>query len=121
MQPFLVDVLARKDHANEVLSMTEALDIIQYFLTKISCKQVYNCFKITVLPNSKSVLKSTPVVEQSNTTKRSFIILVQHFLWFKCYNSALDRLQQLSKVLCNLMGKTFGEFIQNLVYGGEKT
>ena len=95
--------------------------MIQYVLPKISCKQVYNCFKLTVLPNSKSVLKSTPVVVQSTTTKRSCIILVQKFCSFKCYNSALDHLQNMNKVLCNLMGKTFGEVIQNSVYGGDKT
>ena len=66
---FVVDVLARKDRLNEGFSMAEALDMIQCVLQKLSCKQVYNCFKLTVLPNNKSVLKSTPVVAQSTTTK----------------------------------------------------
>ena len=74
----MVDVLAKKDLTNEGLSMTEALDMIQDVLPKLSCKQVYNCFKRTFLPNNKSVLKSIPVVAQSTTTKRSVIIVVQN-------------------------------------------
>ena len=66
---FVVDLIARKDRANEGLSMAEALEIIQDVLTKLSLNQVYNCFKRTILPNNKSVLKSTTVVSQRNTAK----------------------------------------------------
>ena len=94
---FVVDVLARKDCANEVLSMAEALVMIQDVRPKISRKQVYNCFKQTFLPNNNSILNSTPVVTQITTTKRSGITVVQKFHWLKCYNGVLDRLQYLNK------------------------
>jgi hypothetical protein len=119
--PFVVDVLARKDRANEGLSMAEALSMIQDVLPKLSREQVYNSFKRKILAKNKSVLKAKPVVAQSTTTKRSGITVGQKFRWFKCYNGVLDRLRQLNKGVCNLTGNTFGEVIQNFIYGGDET
>lgn len=101
--------------------MAEAFKMIQDLLSKLSLKQVYSCFKQTVFPNKKSILKLTPVVAQNTTTNWSGITVVQQFRWFECYNSALDTLRHINEGVCNLTGKTFGEFIQNFVYGGDET
>ena len=59
---FVVDVIDSKNPENEGLVIAESLYMIQDVLPKLSCNQVYNCFKIIVLPKNKSVLNSTPVV-----------------------------------------------------------
>jgi hypothetical protein len=80
-EKFMVDVLAQKDSANEGLSVTKALDMIQYVMSKISRQQACNSFKRTVLPSNKGTLKTKPVVAQSTSTKRSGITAKQPFHW----------------------------------------
>jgi hypothetical protein len=95
-ETFVVDVIVRKDHANEGLSMADALGMIQDVLPKLTHRQAYNLLKHMMVPNNKYVLKSKLVVAQSTTTKRSGIIIGQKFCWFKYYHGTLGCLQQLN-------------------------
>jgi hypothetical protein len=85
-QKFLLTVMARKDHANEGLTMSECIDLMQEVLPHLSRTQTQRSFVRTVQGKYKDVPKKKLVFTQGTITKRTGIT---KFRWMSTYNKLL--------------------------------
>jgi hypothetical protein len=85
-EAIIVDVLIRKDRANEGASVGEAVDILEQFCPEYSRKQLDQAFRRTVRPqcSERTRLDMTdPFAVQATTTKRTAITPTQQWRWHK--------------------------------------
>jgi hypothetical protein len=120
-QRFLVEVMARKDPANDGANPSEAIDLLQELAPSLSREQSRRHLKRTLIPHHPEQVKRKPVVAQATTTKRSAVTLAQKFRWHVTYEGALNELRERNTGKCRLSGKTFGELIQYFISGGDET
>ena len=78
----IVDVLIRKDRANEGVGVDGAVDILEQMLPNCSRKQLDGAFRRTVRPQNKEYLTGS-VSAQKTTTQRSAITVAQQWRWHK--------------------------------------
>jgi len=78
----IVDVLTRKDRANEGASVVEAFDILEKICPEYSRKQLDQAFRRTVRPQYSERM-TDPVAAEATTTKRTAITPVQQWRWHK--------------------------------------
>ena len=80
----IVDVLVRKDRANEGVVGNGAIDILEQIHPELKCSQIENSFRRTVRPAFAGRL-SNPVAAQATTTKRTAITVPQPWRWHQVY------------------------------------
>ena len=78
----IVDVLIRKDRANQGAGVGEALDLLEQMCPESTRPQLDNAFRKTVRPGVKDRL-TKPVAAQPTTTKRTAITPQQQWRWHK--------------------------------------
>jgi hypothetical protein len=78
----IVDVLIRKDRANEGASVGEAVDILEKMCPEYSGKQLDQALRRTVRPQYSERM-TDPVAAQAATTKRTAISPAQQWRWQK--------------------------------------
>jgi hypothetical protein len=83
-QAVIVDVLVRKDRANEGVSVTGAVDILEQMHPELSRPQLELSFRRTVRPAYSERL-TKPVAAQPTTTKRTAITVPQQWRWFQVF------------------------------------
>ena len=76
---FVVDVLRRKDRANEGLCRREMGDLVQDLAPNLSCKQAVR-FADSIRARHKSELTGI-ISAQASTTKRTAITVEQQYRW----------------------------------------
>jgi hypothetical protein len=76
----IVDVLIRKDRANEGASVGEAFDIAEQICPEYSRKQLDQASRRTVRPQYSERM-TDPATAQATTTKRTAITPAQQLLW----------------------------------------
>jgi hypothetical protein len=81
-EAIIVDVLIRKDRANEGASVGEAVDILEQMCPEYSRKQLDLAFRRTVRPQYSERM-TNPVAVQATTTKRTAITPAQQWRWHK--------------------------------------
>ena len=74
----IVDVLIRKDRANEGASVGEAFDILEQMCPEYSRKQLDHAFRRTVRPQYSESM-TDPFAVQATTTKRTAITPAQQW------------------------------------------
>ena len=79
-QEVIVDVLVRKDRANEGVGVAGALDIIEEMHPELKRTQIDQAFRRTVRPAFVHRL-TNPVAAQATTTKRTAITVQQQWRW----------------------------------------
>ena len=77
-EAIIVDVLIRKDRANEGASVGEAVDILEQMCPEYSRKQLGQAFRRTVRPKYSERM-TDPVAAQATTTKRTAITPAQQW------------------------------------------
>eukprot|EP00966_Prymnesium_polylepis_P152788 3529223-Prymnesium_polylepis.1 len=118
-EQFAVDVLRRKDRANDGMSRREGIDMLQDLQPVLSRKQAEHQFDSNVRGKHKDEL--TGIVKASATTeKRCAITVPQQFRWHSTVDGALAFLRERNTGLTP-DGKTFGEVIDHFVAGGDET
>ena len=80
VQNFVVDVLRRRDRANEGLTNRDTAEMIHDLVPELNIDQVTGALRKTVRPNNKDLLTNI-VKAQASTTKRSQITVAQQFRW----------------------------------------
>jgi hypothetical protein len=81
-EAIIVDVLIRKDRANEGASVGEAAGILEKMFPEYSRKQLDQAFRRTVRPQYSKRMKN-PVAAEATTTKRTAIAPSQQWRWLK--------------------------------------
>ena len=81
-QEVIVDVLVRKDRANQGLGVGGAIDMIEQMHPDLRREQIDRCFRRTVRPAFKERL-TNPVAAQATTTKRTAVTVQQQWRWHK--------------------------------------
>ena len=80
-QEVIVDVLVRKDRANEGVGVNGAIDILEQMHQELKRSQIENSFRHTVRP----AFAGRPVAAQATTTKRTAITVPQPRRWHQVY------------------------------------
>jgi hypothetical protein len=81
-EAIIVDVLIRKDRANEGASVGEAVDILEQMFPEYLRKQLDQAFRRTVRPQYSESM-TDPFAVQATTTKRTAITPAQQWRWHK--------------------------------------
>ena len=81
-EEIIIDVLIRKDRANEGASVGEAVDILEQMCPEYSRKQLDQAFRRTVRPQYSERM-TDPFAVQATTTKRTAITPAQQWRWHK--------------------------------------
>ena len=81
-EAIIVDVLIRKDRANEGASVGEAVDILEQMCPEYSRKQLDQAFRRTVRPQYSERM-TDPFAVQATTNKRTAITPAQQWRWNK--------------------------------------
>ena len=81
-EAIIVDVLIRKDRANEGASVGEAVDILEQIFPEYLRKQLDQAFRRTVRPQYSESM-TDPFAVQATTTKRTAITPAQQWRWHK--------------------------------------
>jgi hypothetical protein len=81
-QEVIVDVLIRKDRANEGVGIAGAVDILEEMHPELKRGQIERSFRRTVRP-ANSFRLTQPVAVQATTTKRTAITVTQQWRWHK--------------------------------------
>ena len=79
---FMVDVLRRKDRANDGEGVGGAVELLEQMRPDLSRQQISNAIARTIRPKHKKELTNLRVTQQT-TTKRSAITPEQQFRWQK--------------------------------------
>ena len=84
-QEVIVDVLIRKDRANEGVGIAGAVDILEEMHPELKRGQIERSFRRTVRPAHPRL--TNPVAVQATTTKRTAITVAQQWRWYKVLTS----------------------------------
>lgn len=79
---FVMDVLRRRDRANDGVGIAGALEMFEQMRPDLSRIQITNAFAHTIRPRHKEEVTNLRVTQQT-TTKRSAITPEQQFRWHK--------------------------------------
>ena len=96
-QEVIVDVLVRKDRANEGVGVGGALDIIEEMHPELKRTQIDQAFRRTVRPAFVHRL-TNPVATQATTTKRTAITVQQQWRWHQARST--DPPSSPARLLC---------------------
>lgn len=118
-QAFVVDVIRRRDRANDGMSRREIVGMIQDLKPKLSKQQVSDVFLKTIRPNNCSLLTNI-VKAQATTTKRNQITVAQQYRWHHTVDKAFRMLRSLNTGTLR-DGRTFAEVMEHFVAGGDET
>jgi hypothetical protein len=81
---FVMDVLRRRDRANDGVGIAGALEMFEQMRPDLSRIQITNAFAHTIRPRHKEDITNLRVTQQTTTTtKRSAITPEQQFRWHK--------------------------------------
>jgi hypothetical protein len=117
---FVVDVVRRRDRANDGMSNADIVDAISELKPDLSRRQAANAWARTVRPAHKDVLTGI-VVAQATTTKRTAITVTQQWRWHQTVEFATNELRRRNTGLCAKTGKAFNEVIRHFILGGDET
>jgi hypothetical protein len=118
LQEFTVDVLRRRDRANDGMNRQAGIDMVQDLKPELRRDQAARAFD-KVRKDNKEALTGI-VKAQASTTKRSAITVSQQWRWHYTIEGAFDLLRKLNTGVTP-DGKTFGEVMPHFVIGGDET
>ena len=83
--PIILDVIVRKDRANDGIGVPETIEIVSDLNPNLSIVQIRNAFCHLRKTNKEYLSRVTnkPVVAQASTTKRNMIMVPQQWRWFQ--------------------------------------
>ena len=118
-EQFTVDVIRRKDRANDGLNRREAVDMLQDLRPDLKRTQLMRAFDRNIRRKNADVMTGI-VKAQASTVKRSAITVPQQYRWFMTIEHAFDFLRKKNTGLTP-DGKSFGEVMAYFVLGGDET
>jgi hypothetical protein len=119
VEEFIVAVMRRRDRANDGVSRTEAIDLLQDLLPATPREKLAKAFDVTIRPQHSFELTNI-VKAQASTVKRCEITVPQQYRWHAAVDGALDFLRRMNMGTTK-DGKTFGEVAPSFVLGGDET
>ena len=119
IESFTVDVLRRRDRANDGLNRLEALDLMSSVSSSLSLAQIRRCFDRNIRPANKHLLTGI-IKAQASTEKRNAITVPQQFRWHSNVDAAYQMLRDRNLEV-GIDCKTFGELMAHFILGGDET
>ena len=118
----IADTIALHDRSNDGLTPAAVIERLQDIKPGVTKKQAGNHLHRTLKKNHSDVIKKHVVVGQATTTNQNAITVVQQFRWHSTVDTTIMFLRKKNVGICKCgCGKTFGELIDEFIYGANET
>lgn len=118
-EEFLVDMMRRRDRANDGMDRRAGISMLQDLQPELSSLQAQTQFDRVLRPAHKDVLTGI-VKAEATTTKRSAITVEQQYRWHSTVDGSFAFLRA-NNTGTTPDGRTFGEVMPHFILGGDET